>query len=152
MKKTTATVRTGITPQKMILHQSIHSHSFVKFLFIVLFYRKFRLCITNASGKAHTPKIARNQRLPPGGRLFAHLIITQIGRENKFSAEILLLRTVEDACPYKCCVKHPYEKEPKYCGFLGTPKKITPKILRIFGDPEKITPRNLSANAKNPPI
>ena len=40
-------------------------------------------------------------------------IITQIGRENNISAEILLLRTVEDACPYKCCVKHPYEKEPK---------------------------------------
>ena len=30
---------------------------FVKFLFIVLFYRKFRLCFTNTSGKAHTPKI-----------------------------------------------------------------------------------------------
>ena len=40
-------------------------------------------------------------------------IITQIGRGNKFSAEFLLLRTVEDACPYKCCVKLPYEKEPK---------------------------------------
>ena len=38
-------------------------------------------------------------------------IITQIGRENNISAEILLLRTVEDACPYKCCVKLPYEKE-----------------------------------------
>ena len=30
-----------------------------KLLFIVLFYRKFRICITNASGKAHTPKDAR---------------------------------------------------------------------------------------------
>ena len=40
---------------------------FVKFLFIVLFYRKFRLCITKASGKAHTPKVARALRLPLGG-------------------------------------------------------------------------------------
>jgi len=31
--------------------------SFVKFLFIVLFYRQFRLCITKAQGKAHTPKV-----------------------------------------------------------------------------------------------
>ena len=30
----------------------------IKFLFIVLFYRKFRICITNASGKAHTHKVA----------------------------------------------------------------------------------------------
>ena len=29
--------------------------SFIKFLFIVPFYRQFRLCITNALGKAHTP-------------------------------------------------------------------------------------------------
>ena len=32
-----------------------------KFLFVVMFYRKFRLCITKASGKAHTPKVARIQ-------------------------------------------------------------------------------------------
>ena len=38
-----------------------------KFLFIILFYRQFRLCITKAAGKAHTPKDAQNQRLPPGG-------------------------------------------------------------------------------------
>ena len=58
------------------------------------FYRQFRLCITallatRASDKAHTPKVARIQRLPPGGRLFVNSIITQIGRENKFSADIL---------------------------------------------------------------
>jgi hypothetical protein len=29
-----------------------------------------------------------------------HVIISQIGRENKFSAEICMSRTVEDACPY----------------------------------------------------
>ena len=39
-----------------------------KFLFIVLFYRKFRLCITalqatRAQGKAHTTKVARILRL-----------------------------------------------------------------------------------------
>ena len=51
------------------------------------------------------------------GRLFCNHIIPQIGRENKFSAEILLLRTVEDACPYKCCVKHPYEKLHKEGSF-----------------------------------
>ena len=38
-----------------------------KFLFIVLFYRQFRICFTNASGEAHTPMFARIQRLPPGG-------------------------------------------------------------------------------------
>ena len=32
---------------------------FVKFLFTVLFYRQFRTCITNALGKAHTPKDER---------------------------------------------------------------------------------------------
>ena len=45
-------------------------------------------------------------------------IITQIGRKSNISAEILLLRTVEDACPYKCCVKLPYEKEPNSRPFL----------------------------------
>ena len=40
----------------------------------------------------------------------AHSIITQIGRENKFSAEICILRTVGDAGPYN---EYPYEKEPK---------------------------------------
>ena len=33
-------------------------------------------------------------------RLFVSLIITQIGRENKFSAENYVSRTVEDAGPY----------------------------------------------------
>ena len=40
----------------------------VKFLFIVLLYRKFRICITNASGKAHTPKDARVRPKAPSGR------------------------------------------------------------------------------------
>ena len=30
-----------------------------KFLFVVMFYRKFSLCITKASGKAHTLTVAR---------------------------------------------------------------------------------------------
>ena len=34
---------------------------------LLLFYRQFRLCITKAQGKAHTPKVARIPRLPPGG-------------------------------------------------------------------------------------
>ena len=38
--------------------------------------------------------------LPPGGRLFFSLIITKIGRENKFSADFYVSRTVEDAGPY----------------------------------------------------
>ena len=88
-----------------------------KYLFIVLFYRQFRLCITKAQGKAHTPcragvysrRLFLIQGVHYGGSPFASKcasalhcdsIITQIGRENKFSAEILLLRTVEDACPY----------------------------------------------------
>ena len=29
--------------------------------------RRFRICITSASGKAHTPKVVRTQRLPLGG-------------------------------------------------------------------------------------
>ena len=69
-----------------------------KFLFIVMFYRKFRLCITKTLGKAHTPMVAHIQRLSPGGRLFVNPIITQIGRENNISAEICKL---------------PYENEPK---------------------------------------
>ena len=46
-----------------------------KFLFIVLFYRQFRLCITKAQGKAHTPKDAQKQRLPcvKGGFLLTPL-------------------------------------------------------------------------------
>ena len=43
-------------------------------------------------------------------------IITQVGRGNNPSAEICILRVAEDVDPYKHCVKHPYEKEPK--GFL----------------------------------
>ena len=87
------------------------THLFVKFLFIVPFYRQFRLCITNASGKAHIPKEERAhpKALPLGERVlcaqlsplrrlrrhlsrrerhFANLIITQIGRENNVPAEI----------------------------------------------------------------
>ena len=33
----------------------------------LLFYRQFRICITNALGKAHTLNVSRIQRLPPGG-------------------------------------------------------------------------------------
>ena len=54
--------------------------------------------------------LSRREQAPA---LRCNPIITQIGRENNLSAEILLLRTVEDACPYKCCVKHPYENQPK---------------------------------------
>ena len=39
--------------------------AFEKFLFIVLFYSQFRLCITKTLGKAHAPKVARIQRLSP---------------------------------------------------------------------------------------
>ena len=46
------------------------------------------------------------------------LIITQIGRENNISAEICLLRVAEDVYPYKCCVKHPYEKKPNSGSFF----------------------------------
>ena len=113
---------------------SIHVFFFISspvlhILITVLFYRQFRLCITKASGKAHTPMFARIQRLSlwessrrsrvrgcfnlssiPLRRLRRHLsqrerlfvssIITQIGRENKFSAENYVSRTVEDAGPY----------------------------------------------------
>ena len=94
-----------------------------------MFYRKFRLCITKASGKAHTHKVARILRLSlwessrrsrvRGGviaticplrrlrrhlsqreRLFVSSIITQIGRGNKFSAENYVSRTIENAGPY----------------------------------------------------
>ena len=55
-----------------------------------LLYRQFRLCITKASGKAHTPKYERAHPKAPlcKGRHFVSSIISQIGRENKFSAEI----------------------------------------------------------------
>ena len=35
---------------------------------MLVFYRKFRICITNASGKAHTPKDARTHPKAPSGR------------------------------------------------------------------------------------
>ena len=38
-----------------------------KILIYLSVYRKFRLCITKAQGKAHPPMFARIQRLPPGG-------------------------------------------------------------------------------------
>ena len=38
---------------------------------------------------------------PARTRLFVSPIITQIGRENKFSVKIRVSRTVEDAGPYK---------------------------------------------------
>ena len=129
-----------------------------KFLFIVLFYRQFRICFTNASGCAHTPKVARVLRLSlwtpaiageraiygvkflrhlathyfslvvlapfcPLRRLRRHLsqrerllfssIISQIGRENKFSAEILCLRILRLEYHANCsavfCLKYFYE-------------------------------------------
>ena len=46
---------------------SFHILPFEKSLFILPFYRQFRICITNASCEAHTPKVALRQRLPPGG-------------------------------------------------------------------------------------
>ena len=81
-----------------------------------MFYRQFRLCITalqkaRASGKAHTPcragvysrrlvgldPMLRREQAPA---LRYNRIITQIGRENKFSAENYVSRTIEDAGPY----------------------------------------------------
>ena len=53
---------------------------------------------------------------PKGRGLFSIPIITQIGRENKLSAEIYVSRTVEDAGPYKCNL--PYEKAPKPVFFI----------------------------------
>ena len=45
-----------------------------KFLFIVMFYRKFRLCITKTLGKAHTPMVAHIQgSLQEGAFLLAPL-------------------------------------------------------------------------------
>ena len=35
----------------------------IKFQFIILFYRQFRICFTKDSGKAHTPKVTRIPRL-----------------------------------------------------------------------------------------
>ncbi len=71
-------------------------------------------------GAFYNPSVSL--RLPPPftqGRLFVNLIITQIGRENKFSAEIYVSRTVEDACPYNFGLfKHPYENLPKRLFFF----------------------------------
>ena len=83
----------------------------VKFLFIVLFYHQFRLCITKASGKAHTPcravpwcrrclKQDLSWRRKQAPALRCKPIISQIGRENNISAENYVSRTVEDAGPY----------------------------------------------------
>ena len=66
----------------------------------------------NASGKAYTPKVASIQR----ERLFVSTIITQIGRENKFSADFYVLRTVEEPVPTIC--KHPYEEERNAAFFI----------------------------------
>ena len=95
--------------------QTIHlrsNHVPFAILHNVLFYRKFRLCIAKAQGKAHTPKAARAYKGSPSGRapaiagervivaivrplrrlhrhlsqrerLFVSLIITRIGRESK---------------------------------------------------------------------
>ena len=46
----------------LFLHIQI-IYLFDLFLFVILFYRQFRICITNALGKAHTPKDARVPRL-----------------------------------------------------------------------------------------
>ena len=62
-----------------------------KFLFIVMFYRKFCLCITKTLGKSHTHMVAHIQRLPLGGRFSVSPIITKIGRENNISAKICKL-------------------------------------------------------------
>ena len=59
---------------------------FVKFLFTVLFYRQFRPRRLLPSRLRRATASACGWHL--GGRLFVCTIITQIGRENKFSAEI----------------------------------------------------------------
>ena len=71
----------------------------LEILIDIVFYRKFRLCITNASGYAHTPcravpwcrrclKQNLSLRREQAPALRCNPIITQIGRENNISAEI----------------------------------------------------------------
>ena len=70
--------------------------------FLLLLYRQFRLCITKAQGLAHAPlcragvysrryfnlnRLLLREQAPA---LRCNLIITQIGRENKFSAEVFV--------------------------------------------------------------
>ena len=76
---------------------------------MLVFYRKFRRCITKAQGKAHTPCRAvpwcrrfvnsrcssRREQAPA---LRCTHIIAQIGRESKFSAETCILRVARRVC------------------------------------------------------
>ena len=48
-KKTATTVRTGITPQKIMLHQFIQSHSFVKIKFIELFCQLYHAAVIQSN-------------------------------------------------------------------------------------------------------
>ena len=47
------------------------------------------------------------------------IIITQIGRGNKPSADLCLFRVAEDVDPYKYCVKFLYENWPKRVDFFA---------------------------------
>ena len=104
--------------------------SLLKRIIIASFAFVLQRCLQRmASGKAHTPCRAgvysrrlvglnlmlRREQAPA---LRYDPIITQIGRENNISAEICILRVAEDVDPYKHCVKHPYENEPKAMDFF----------------------------------
>ena len=98
--------------------QNIQSHSFVKFLFIVLFCRaNFAFVLQRCLQRGHRAKpiplcragvysrrliglnfMSRREQAPA---LRCNPIIPQIGRENKFSAEIWLWRVAEDVDPYE---------------------------------------------------
>ena len=50
----------------------------------------WRAVCVNAAGSFRRLPLAAFDTIPPGGRLFVSPIITQIGRENKFSADIYM--------------------------------------------------------------
>ena len=107
--QTTFTVFSATSPWIPHSHILTSSNSYLSFCFIA----SFAFVLQKAQGLAHAPYFCRagvySRRLigiNPSSRreqapaLRCNPIITQIGRENKFSADIYVSRTVEDAGPY----------------------------------------------------
>ena len=106
----------------------------------ILFYRKFRLCITNASGKAHTPMVACILRLPPGGSWRCRRLRENALHEGFHKSKVAQAPSTANAVPLplggrlfvsliitqigrennisaEIC-KHPYENTPKHVRFF----------------------------------
>ena len=80
-----------------------------------MFYRKFRLCITKASVKAHTHKVARILRLSLWERLFLVPLYHKSAEKTSSLPKFMCHGPSRTPVPTNCNL--PYENKPKRVAF-----------------------------------